>query len=337
MREIIITTTNSISGTEIEKYLGLVTTNLVIGTNVFSDFIASFSDFFGGMSGTYRNQLDLLYNRALEDLTHKANKKMADAILGIKIDFDEISGQGKSMFMVSITGTAVRFVRDKSITEGKRITKEQLELQLFKNNWESKPTDGNISNEQWDMILENKLVELGQSLYKHYISAWQNESKNTTITGFNQFISSIGYENAISVIYKEYTQRHRYADLLIKSHNLFSPRHTLDLILNGDYSHAIRLLKFDKHEYVSEDILIMRKILEALDNLPNKGSIENVKDGLFSSKVVEKFVCTCGYKNSIDQEFCSSCGCNIKGLAHSQVDIINKFKIKVETLEHLVK
>ena len=38
MREIIITTTNSISGTEIEKYLGLVTTNLVIGTNVFSDF-----------------------------------------------------------------------------------------------------------------------------------------------------------------------------------------------------------------------------------------------------------------------------------------------------------
>lgn len=59
MSEIIITTTNSISGVEIEKYLGLVTTNLVIGTNVFSDFLASFSDFFGGMSGTYRNQLDL--------------------------------------------------------------------------------------------------------------------------------------------------------------------------------------------------------------------------------------------------------------------------------------
>ncbi len=337
MREIIITTTNSISGTEIEKYLGLVTTNLVIGTNVFSDFIASLSDFFGGMSGTYRNQLDQLYNRALEDLTYKANKKMADAILGIKIDFDEISGQGKSMFMVSITGTAVRFAHNKAIIEGKHITKEQLELQLFKNNWKNKPSNGDISSEEWDMIIENKLVELGQSLYDHYISAWQSDSKNTMISKFNQFLSSIGYKNAIEIIYKEYTQRYCYTDSLIRSHNLFSPKHILELISNGDYSHAIRLLKFDKNEYNPEDIILMRKILEELDNLPNKGAIENVKDSLFSSKVVERFVCSCGYKNATDDVYCSSCGQNIKGLVRSQVDTINNFKVKVETLEQLVK
>lgn len=337
MKEIIITTTNSISGTEIEKYLGLVTTNLVIGTNVFSDFIASFSDFFGGMSGTYRNQLEQLYNRALEDLTYKANKKMADAILGIKIDFDEISGQGKSMFMVSITGTAVRFASEHTNIDSKHITKQQLELQLFKNNWKNRPVHKEVTQDEWNMILEYNLVEFGHSLYEHYIHAWQSESKNNTITGFNQFISSIGYENAISIIYKGYTERYMYIDSLIKSHNLFSPKHTLDLISNGDYSHAIRLLKFDKNEYSREDILLMRKIWEELDNIPNKGTIENIKDGLFSSKVVEKFVCSCGYKNAADSIYCSSCGQNIKGLVSSQVDTINNFKVKVEILEELTK
>ena len=44
----IITTTNTIENATIEKYLGEVTTNLVIGTGFFSDFTAQLTDFFGG-------------------------------------------------------------------------------------------------------------------------------------------------------------------------------------------------------------------------------------------------------------------------------------------------
>ena len=48
----IITTTNNIDGAEITSYIRLVSTNVVIGTNFFSDFAASFTDFFGGRSNT---------------------------------------------------------------------------------------------------------------------------------------------------------------------------------------------------------------------------------------------------------------------------------------------
>ena len=62
----LITTTNSIDNAKVEKYLGVITTNLVIGTGFFSDFTAAFSDFFGGMSGTYREQMDTLYEKVVE-------------------------------------------------------------------------------------------------------------------------------------------------------------------------------------------------------------------------------------------------------------------------------
>ena len=79
----IITTTNSIEGAKVEKYLGVVTTNLVIGTNFFSDFKASFTDFFGGMSGTYRKQMDTLYQRAYDALSLKASSMGANCVLGL--------------------------------------------------------------------------------------------------------------------------------------------------------------------------------------------------------------------------------------------------------------
>lgn len=56
MNKLIITTTNSIENAQVEKYFGVVTTNLVIGTNLFSDFKASLTDIFGGMSGAYRKR-----------------------------------------------------------------------------------------------------------------------------------------------------------------------------------------------------------------------------------------------------------------------------------------
>ena len=44
----IVTTTNSIEGYTIRKYLGVVNANVVIGTNLFSDIAASLTDVFGG-------------------------------------------------------------------------------------------------------------------------------------------------------------------------------------------------------------------------------------------------------------------------------------------------
>lgn len=103
----IVTTTNNIEGYTVKRYLGVVNANVVIGTNLFSDIAASLTDVFGGRSGSYKSKLNTIYDEVMKELTEKAKSYHADAIVGLHVDFDEISGGGKSMFMVSASGTAV--------------------------------------------------------------------------------------------------------------------------------------------------------------------------------------------------------------------------------------
>ena len=103
----IVTTTNNIEGYTVKRYLGVVNANVVIGTNLFSDIAASLTDVFGGRSGSYKSKLNTIYDEVMKELTEKAKSYHADAIVGLHVDFDEVSGGGKSMFMVSASGTAV--------------------------------------------------------------------------------------------------------------------------------------------------------------------------------------------------------------------------------------
>lgn len=103
----ILTTTNLIPGYSIDKYKGMVSANQVIGVNIISEWIASITDVIGGMSGTFRRKLDSVYNDVLSALSDKAKGLGANAIIGVKMDFDEISSNGKTMFMLTAQGTAV--------------------------------------------------------------------------------------------------------------------------------------------------------------------------------------------------------------------------------------
>ena len=108
MDKFIITTTPTIEGHPIKAYLGAINVNVVIGTNFFSDFAASFTDVFGGNSATYQRKMDAMYENAQKELEKKARRMGGNAIVCLKTDFDEISGKGKSMFMLSATGTACK-------------------------------------------------------------------------------------------------------------------------------------------------------------------------------------------------------------------------------------
>ncbi len=104
----IVTTTSNVEGARITEYIDLVSVNVVIGSNFLSDWKASVTDVFGGRSGTYQRKLDDAYEAALKQIKKRADKLGADAIVGMKMDFGEVSGKEKSMFMVSAVGTAVK-------------------------------------------------------------------------------------------------------------------------------------------------------------------------------------------------------------------------------------
>lgn len=107
MGEILITTTSILQGYKVEKYLGLVTSRLTIGTDLFSDFFANITDVFGGNSRVYEKELKELNNRCIDMIKTEVKNLNGNAAIGVTIDYDEITGKGKQMFLITVTGTAV--------------------------------------------------------------------------------------------------------------------------------------------------------------------------------------------------------------------------------------
>jgi uncharacterized protein YbjQ (UPF0145 family) len=103
----ITTTTPNIEGRTITQYLGVVSSEVIIGANVIKDIFAGLRDFFGGRSATYEKVLDEARRNALTELVQRAQALGADAVVGIDLDFETIGANG-SMLMVIASGTAVR-------------------------------------------------------------------------------------------------------------------------------------------------------------------------------------------------------------------------------------
>lgn len=102
----LITTTPTIEGRPIQDYRGIVTGEVIIGANVFKDFMAGMRDFFGGRSGSYEKVLIEAKDAAMKEMSERAEALRANAIVGVDIDYETI-GQGNSMIMVACSGTAV--------------------------------------------------------------------------------------------------------------------------------------------------------------------------------------------------------------------------------------
>lgn len=102
----ILSTTNSIEGKKMVKYLGLVSGDAILGANIFRDFFASIRDIVGGRSAAYEKELRKAKDIALGEMREQAKNLGANAIVGIDIDYETI-GTNSSMLMVSANGTAV--------------------------------------------------------------------------------------------------------------------------------------------------------------------------------------------------------------------------------------
>lgn len=103
----IITTTQTVEGRAVTDYLGIVTGEVIIGANIFKDLFAGIRDIVGGRAGAYEGALRDAREAAMRELRLEADDRGADAVIGVDLDY-EVIGQGGSMLMVSVSGTAVR-------------------------------------------------------------------------------------------------------------------------------------------------------------------------------------------------------------------------------------
>ena len=102
----IVTTTPSIEGHRITRYLGIVTGEAIVGANVFRDLFARVRDIVGGRAGAYEHTLSDARRTALDEMIEAAGKLGATAVVGVDLDY-EVLGAENGMLMVSASGTVV--------------------------------------------------------------------------------------------------------------------------------------------------------------------------------------------------------------------------------------
>ena len=104
----IVTTTGTVDGRRITGYLGIISGQAVMGTNIMRDLFAGIRDIVGGRSGSYEKELRKAKQVALEDMIEEAEDLGADAVIGVDLDYEHIGIGERSMLMVSANGTAVK-------------------------------------------------------------------------------------------------------------------------------------------------------------------------------------------------------------------------------------
>lgn len=354
-KDILVSTTSTIEGVTIIKYLKPITSHLVAGTNLFSDFAAGLTDIFGGRSGAYQKQLSALYLEAIERIKYNAFELGGNCIIGLKIDFEEISGKGKSMFMITAIGTAVVIEKnEKSISKSinsekfenvgvERINNLRRKLEIIE---KAKLNKVSYDEDTWLFITSNQLVELFPYILERYSSVIENSQYGGEVyDNFNKnfigYIDSLEYNVKVDLLYDKIESESNYEIALylarvIKELNLLDFEKNMKLLKTQEFKKqkiGFQISTFDKPFYNKSDIghLNELKTFIAL-NFKERGEISNSKQ-IFSSRNKEVWNCECGAKEWEIGDYCGSCNNDIFGFKKSEMNPNELVKYLNEKIE----
>ena len=105
----ILTSANTLQGKEIIEYKGLVTGESLIGANIYKDLFSGVRDVVGGRTSRYEEELQKARDIAFESMKDKAEALGANAIIGLKISYDNLGGTMGNTILVTAYGTAIHY------------------------------------------------------------------------------------------------------------------------------------------------------------------------------------------------------------------------------------
>ncbi len=105
----LLSTTDTVQNQTVQSYLGVVTAEVVYGSNMLRDFFASIRDFWGGRTGSYERVFERGHQDAFKELQERAQRLGADGVVGIQMKTDTINLDETGVLMlITATGTAVK-------------------------------------------------------------------------------------------------------------------------------------------------------------------------------------------------------------------------------------
>lgn len=104
----ILTSSNTLENKKIVDYKGLVTGESLIGANIYKDLFSGVRDVVGGRTSAYEEELNKARTLALESMEEKAKSLGANAVVGLKLSYDNLGGTMGNTILVTAYGTAVK-------------------------------------------------------------------------------------------------------------------------------------------------------------------------------------------------------------------------------------
>jgi len=354
-KNIFVTTTSTIEGSAITRYIKPISAHIVAGAGFWSDILASFTDLSGGRSSSYERKLSSIYKQAIENLKTEAFNIGANAIIGLHIDFDEISGKTKEMFMITALGTAV--VIETAAPKNKAVqapaNNGTVSIDSLRNLFRRKSIITSAENgtlvldeATWNFIIANQLVEVFWFLIKESkkligISDFP-ESFNSFWRKIALLFSDLDDAQKIDIIYGQVDKENNTTIVdalceLVKSLLLFDADRIIQVMQMPDFEKqkaGLKLLKNDKPYFDVNDVERLEAFIPFIEGTFIERGKRSLKKQLLSSKEKEVWTCECSKVNDIDF-YCSGCGKDIFGFKQNDLtpkQVISYLETKIALL-----
>jgi uncharacterized protein YbjQ (UPF0145 family) len=336
-----VTTASTIEGWRIEEYRGVVSAHVVAGTGIISDTFAAFSDFFGGRSQSYRNQISSLYNEAITQIADNATRIGGNWVIGLKVDVDEISGKGMQMFMITAVGTAVNArcmqeKREKSGTDGLQISKEDLEVMMERQRIIKLVSENKLSFYEhiWSFVIENQIVEVAQRVLQESPSK-QSENSQYTKNCIKEYFSRLPRDAACKELYdalggdKADEALHLIINLNLTNYDLVNVG-----LFSNDFDvrkKVLQTLSGVQPFYTQTDLAVIDALISNIPKFFPKEVRVVTKSGIMGGSK-QSWLCICGHINDLNKDRCSKCDRDQGGFKSLEltpdqaIDILNRQK-----------
>ncbi|MEM1268409.1 MAG: YbjQ family protein [Bacteroidota bacterium] len=343
---IIVTTTPHVEGARITGYLGVVSAYVVAGTNLFADMAASFSDVFGGRSQSYHKQLASINKEVLDQLADAGLDRGAHAVVGVRVDFDEVSGGGKSMFMVTASGTAVTLdTPADQPNRPSRIDADALGVQMRLA--EIAANTSSLSRRDLAFAAKHRSPAALPQINAELAQSRRRLDKDNP-GPIIKYVLALPEEAAKEAVYgwlaRPVLSAGELGRIVVEQGRLFDPGRIRPLLMSEDEEvrlNGLTAAGAAKRSYGAGDINPMRRVAELVEQqFPVTVVNEQRTVGMFSKEEVVVRLCgACGASFHEEDVRCSTCRRDVYGVPSSYVSppvVINRLLNRADALTRVL-
>ncbi len=284
MGEIKMTTGSNFEGYEIMEYLGFVNGQIAMSSNFFKELSSNLAEFSTQESTVFTNKLENASETAIENLIKAAEKRGANAIIGVHLNYAEFSSNS---IRTVASGTAVKIRKKEEIH---KVITSKIYVSNYYNLLMPRPVEVTIAG-------EDNVVKIAPRLYNYNQDEVKAVRCDIELTNFYeeklllQGVDFVFEKNNITKLQAEFVE----CKLPVKA-----------IALIKDVKVYVKKYVTAKGVFVPDvepiNVSISKNAFAGLKEKRGKDAVERYKsDGT-------TWLCNCGYINAAGEEECAICG-----------------------------